>query len=143
MNYIDEALRKENDNKTIGIIIVKDNNDYITKYSSDNRIKVSEYILISLLLQFSFSSLGIDLTTKDGYPAIFMSLSYVFSSFIWIWEDIISNKELNFSGEFSYFEKICSINWIIFDILELLFRLIILKKIINISGLSSYKINIP
>ena len=31
MNYIDEALRKENDNKTIGIIIVKDNNDYIVK----------------------------------------------------------------------------------------------------------------
>ena len=46
MNYIDENVKSINDNKTIGIIIVKENNEYIVKYSSDKRIKVTNYFLI-------------------------------------------------------------------------------------------------
>ena len=46
MNYIDKNIKKINDNKTIGIIIVKENNEYIIKYSSDERIKVTNYVLI-------------------------------------------------------------------------------------------------
>ena len=46
MNYIDENVKSINDNKTIGIIIVKENNEYIVKYSSDKRIKVTNYLFI-------------------------------------------------------------------------------------------------
>ena len=46
MNYIDKNIKKINDNKIIGIIIVKENNEYIIKYSSDERIKVTNYVLI-------------------------------------------------------------------------------------------------
>ena len=44
-NYIDENIKNINDNKTIGLIIVKENNKYIIKYSTDDRIKAVEYIL--------------------------------------------------------------------------------------------------
>ena len=43
MNYIDENVKQDNDNKTIGLIVVKENNNYIIKYSSDDRIKSIEY----------------------------------------------------------------------------------------------------
>ena len=43
MNYIDENLRKVNQDKTIGIIICKQDNKYVIKYCSDNRIIVREY----------------------------------------------------------------------------------------------------
>ena len=43
MNYIDENLRNMGDNKTIGLIVVKENNEYIIKYSSDKRIHAVEY----------------------------------------------------------------------------------------------------
>ena len=46
MNYIDDNLRKVNQNKTIGIIICRENNKYIIKYCSDKRIIAREYELI-------------------------------------------------------------------------------------------------
>ena len=46
MNYIDENLRKFNQNKTIGIIICKQDNKYIIKYCSDDRIIAREYELV-------------------------------------------------------------------------------------------------
>ena len=45
MNYY-ENIKRIDDNKTIGIIIVKENNEYIIKYSSDSRINTIEYLLI-------------------------------------------------------------------------------------------------
>ena len=38
MNYIDENLKKTTQNKTIGIIIVKEDNQLVMKYCSDDRI---------------------------------------------------------------------------------------------------------
>jgi hypothetical protein len=46
MNYIDENLRKYNQDKTIGIIICKQNNQYVIKYCSDDRIIAREYELV-------------------------------------------------------------------------------------------------
>lgn len=43
MNYIDNHLKTINQNKTIGLIIVKENNKYVIKYSSDKRIISREY----------------------------------------------------------------------------------------------------
>ena len=45
MNYIDDNLRNLGDNKTIGLIVVRENNKYVIKYSSDKRIKAIEYSL--------------------------------------------------------------------------------------------------
>ena len=46
MNYIDENIRKNTQDKTIGIIICKENNKYIIKYSSDERIVSRTYMLV-------------------------------------------------------------------------------------------------
>lgn len=46
MNYIDQHLRKTNQDKTIGIIICKNNNEYIIEYCSDKRIMAREYELV-------------------------------------------------------------------------------------------------
>jgi len=46
MNYIDENLRKVTQDKTIGIIICKQDNKYVIKYCSDDRIIAREYELI-------------------------------------------------------------------------------------------------
>ena len=46
MNYIDKNLRKYNQDKTIGIIICKQNNQYVIKYCSDDRIIAREYELV-------------------------------------------------------------------------------------------------
>ena len=46
MNYIDENIRKINQDKTIGIIIVRENNKYIIKYASDRRILSRTYELV-------------------------------------------------------------------------------------------------
>lgn len=46
MNYIDKNLRNINQNKTIGIIICKENNDYVIKYCSDKRIISKEYKIV-------------------------------------------------------------------------------------------------
>jgi len=45
MNYIDKNIKDINHNKTIGLIIVKDNNEYYIKYSSDPRIKSIKWIV--------------------------------------------------------------------------------------------------
>ena len=45
-NYIDEHLRKFNQEKTIGIIICKQDNKYVIKYCSDDRIIAREYELV-------------------------------------------------------------------------------------------------
>lgn len=46
MNYIDKKIKTINEDKTIGIIIVKKNNKYIMGYCSDERILSREYIFI-------------------------------------------------------------------------------------------------
>ena len=46
MNYIDDNLRKTNHDKTIGIIICKQDNKYVIKYCSDERIIAREYELV-------------------------------------------------------------------------------------------------
>ena len=45
MNYIDENLKKINQDKTIGIIICKQDNKYVIKYCSDDRIIARVYEL--------------------------------------------------------------------------------------------------
>ena len=46
MSYIDENSRKNNQDKTIEIIICKQDNKYIIKYCSDDRIIAREYELV-------------------------------------------------------------------------------------------------
>ena len=46
MNYIDNNLKTINQNKTIGIIICKKNNEYIIEYCSDKRILSREYSIV-------------------------------------------------------------------------------------------------
>ena len=46
MNYIDKNIRKINQDKTIGIIIVKKENKFIIEYTSDKRIIERSYIII-------------------------------------------------------------------------------------------------
>ena len=46
MNYIDENLKKVNHDKTIGIIICKQDNEYVIKYCSDDRIISRRYQLV-------------------------------------------------------------------------------------------------
>ncbi len=46
MNYIDNNLRKINQDKTIGIIICKKENKYIIEYCSDNRIIARRYEIV-------------------------------------------------------------------------------------------------
>jgi hypothetical protein len=46
MNYVDENLKKFNYDKTIGIIICKQDNKYVIKYCSDDRIIAREYELV-------------------------------------------------------------------------------------------------
>ena len=46
MNYIDENIKKINQDKTIGIIICKQDNKYVIKYCSDERIIARKYELV-------------------------------------------------------------------------------------------------
>ena len=46
MNYIDKNLKTINEDKTIGIIIIKKNDKYIMEYCSDRRILTREYNFI-------------------------------------------------------------------------------------------------
>ena len=48
MNYIDENLKNINHNKTIGLIISKENNNYVIKYCSDNRIISRKYNIVNI-----------------------------------------------------------------------------------------------
>lgn len=45
MNYVDKNIKTIEENKTIGIIIVKKNDKYIMEYCSDDRILAKEYKL--------------------------------------------------------------------------------------------------
>lgn len=45
MNYIDKNLRTINQDKTIGIIIVRKDNKYVMEYCSDERVHRTTYIL--------------------------------------------------------------------------------------------------
>jgi len=46
MNYIDKNIKRINQNKTIGIILVKKNNKFVIKYCSDKRIQSKEYVIM-------------------------------------------------------------------------------------------------
>ena len=46
MNYINKNLKKSNQDRTIGIIICKENNEYIIEYCSDKRIIARKYELV-------------------------------------------------------------------------------------------------
>ena len=46
MNYIDKNLKKSNQDKTIGIIICKKDNEYIIEYCSDKKIISREFELV-------------------------------------------------------------------------------------------------
>ena len=46
MNYIDKNIKTLEENRTVGIIIVKKNDKYIMEYCSDKRILTREYIII-------------------------------------------------------------------------------------------------
>ena len=46
MNYIDNNLKKMNQNPTMGIIICKKNNKFIMKYVTNNKILEREYLII-------------------------------------------------------------------------------------------------
>ena len=45
MNYIDKNLKKQMQDKTIGIILCRKDNKFIMEYCSDERIKVRKYSL--------------------------------------------------------------------------------------------------
>ncbi|MBR1748936.1 MAG: DUF1016 family protein, partial [Bacilli bacterium] len=47
MNYIDKNLKSEEEENTIGIILVRKNNKYVMEYCSDERIKTREYLILS------------------------------------------------------------------------------------------------
>ena len=46
INYVDKNIRKINQEKTIGIIICKKDNQFIMEYCSDERIFISKYISV-------------------------------------------------------------------------------------------------
>jgi len=46
MNYIDESFKTIEENDTVGIIICKQDNKYVIKYCSDDRIIAREYELV-------------------------------------------------------------------------------------------------
>lgn len=45
MNYIDKNIKDINQDKTIGIIICKNGNEFVMEYCSDERIFKTTYIL--------------------------------------------------------------------------------------------------
>ena len=48
MNYIDNNLRSINHNKTIGLIICKENDNYVIKYCSDKSIIFRKYSIVNI-----------------------------------------------------------------------------------------------
>ena len=46
MNYIDKNIKTIDENATVGIIICKQNNEYVIEYCSDNRIISREYVFV-------------------------------------------------------------------------------------------------
>lgn len=49
MNYIDKNIKTIGENDTVGIIICKQDNKYVIKYCSDERIIAREYELVQYL----------------------------------------------------------------------------------------------
>ena len=49
MNYIDDNLKRIDQDKTIGIIVTKKHHEYIIRYSSDKRIISREYELVEVI----------------------------------------------------------------------------------------------
>ena len=48
MNYIDKNIKTIEEDKTIGIIICKQDNEYVIKYCSDDRVIAREYQLMQV-----------------------------------------------------------------------------------------------
>jgi len=46
INYIDKNIKTIEENDTVGIINCKQDNEYVIKYCSDDRIAVREYELV-------------------------------------------------------------------------------------------------
>lgn len=46
MNYIDENIKNFEENDTVGIIICRQDNEYVIKYCSDDRIIARKYELV-------------------------------------------------------------------------------------------------
>ena len=46
INYIDKNVKTIDEDKTIGIIVCKQDNEYVIKYCSDERLIAREYQLI-------------------------------------------------------------------------------------------------
>ena len=46
MNYIDNNIKTVEENNTVGIIICREDNEYVIKYCSDNRIISREYLIV-------------------------------------------------------------------------------------------------
>ncbi len=46
MNYIDKNIKTINHDKTIGLIVCRENNKYIIEYSTDKRIIAREYMFV-------------------------------------------------------------------------------------------------
>ena len=46
MNYIDKKIKTIEENRTVGIIIVKKNDKYIMEYCSDERILTRQYNIV-------------------------------------------------------------------------------------------------
>ena len=46
MNYINSHIKSINQTKTIGLIVCKENDKYLIKYSSDSRIQVVTYEIV-------------------------------------------------------------------------------------------------
>lgn len=46
MNYIDKDIKTIEENSTVGIIICKQDNEYVIKYCSDDRIIARKYELV-------------------------------------------------------------------------------------------------
>ena len=46
MNYIDDNVKTFDDNRTVGIIVCKQKNEYVVRYCSDDRVITREYKLI-------------------------------------------------------------------------------------------------
>ena len=45
-NYIDKHLKSINQDKTIGIIVCRKDDKYLIEYSSDDRIRITTYVLV-------------------------------------------------------------------------------------------------
>ena len=45
MNYIDEHIKNINQDKTIGIIICRENDGFVIRYASDKRILARQFVL--------------------------------------------------------------------------------------------------